>query len=301
MRSFKETIEKDFVQFLVLKGITDRTQERYLSDIRYYIGMYVRDMLPGDNFSVFFKESAIQSFLKNRRSSTARSSIKNLLDCFRENRRIDASQYLHTIEYLKNLAKTKTENQMDFLTKPQIEYLLKGKVEYTMKQLVHKEVLSVVIVLAYYFLFDQDQLLKLKASDVNLEARVIRNLRSDANDNVTKWLPINNEVYTVLYLYCNTQNLSNKNEPFLYIKGAPASNNSINLILSILKSKANQSVIQTSVDIQKLLRTRVLLDLYESDGKRAIDFIRIMGLKRNTQLENALEEFLSIDKNSMLV
>lgn len=169
--------------------------------------------------------------------------------------------------------------------------------EYTRKQYEYKEVLSAVISLSYFFLFDQDLMFKLKNSDVDLRKRRIRNLRADLDNRACKWLTIDEKALTMLEPYILTRKLHSAKEPFLYIKGQPANNPNMNYLLSILKNKANFQIIQTTIDIRKIIRSRISLDLELTEGKAVIDFLKIMGLKRNTHLDNVLEKFL-LKKNN---
>lgn len=286
---------QDFEQYLNVKAITARTKERYISDITYYLNKCVGRKLAEDKFEIYFTESNIKFYLQRRRSSTARAALRNLLESYKEKKRIDSDEYLNVLEKLQRLGRTETEKQMSFLSQEEIGFLISPRIEFTKKQAIYKNELIAVVALAYYFLFDQDLMFKLKKSDVDIKNRRIRNLRADTEEVACKRLEICDEAYEMLIPYVLTRQSSTPDEPFLYIRGIPANNSNINYLLSILKSKANNKLIQTSVDVRGIIRSRILNDLYKTEGKAAIDFLRIFGLKRSTQLENALLEFLADD------
>ncbi|MEK3757851.1 hypothetical protein MKZ07_05360 [Paenibacillus sp. FSL P4-0338] len=235
--------------------------------------------------------------MEQRKSSTARAALRNLLECFKEKKRIDAAEYLLILERIQQFFEKEEKKQVIFLSQDQINFLLSSRIEYTKKQQAYKEVLSATIALSYYFVFDQDLIFKLKNSDVDIDNRRIRNLRAEAENKACKWLTIGDEAYEMLIPYIQTRQNSSPNASLLYIRGIPANNSNINYLFSILKSKANYNFLQTTVDVRGIIRSRILNDLYRTEGKAAIDFLRIFGLKRSTQLENALEKFLT-DVNS---
>ncbi|MBP2112514.1 hypothetical protein [Paenibacillus silagei] len=235
--------------------------------------------------------------MEQRKSSTARAALRNLLECFKEKKRIDAAEYLLILKRIQQLVEKEEKKKMLFLSQDQINFLLSSRIKYTKKQKAYKDVLSATIALSYYFVFDQDLIFKLKNSDVDIENRRVRNLRADTDNKACKWLLICDEAYEMLIPYILTRQNSSANAPFLYIRDVPANNSNINYLFSILKSKANYNYLQTTVDVRGIIRSRILNDLYRSEGKVAIDFLRIFGLKRSTQLENALEKFLT-DVNS---
>lgn len=290
-----EIIRKDFIQYLNLKErqISPRTQARYLSDIEYYINNYINTTTLINELPLIFIEQRLKSFLKNRKSSTARATLKHFLGCLYENKRIDDSTYIRIHDYLKKLGKTSLEKQMEFLNDEQLNFIFSKQIEYKNKESAEKLILPLVVSMAYNFLFEQEHLIKLKWSDINLNERKVRNLRSELDDTVVKWIEMNNKTYELIKEYQKSCTRKYKmDDSFLYIKNQPANNTTINSILYIFKHKANFNAIKTSVDIQKIHRSRILKELLLTEGKSTIDFIKILGLRRNTQLEHALEEYL---------
>ncbi|MNP48739.1 hypothetical protein D3C76_1428770 [compost metagenome] len=116
---------------------------------------------------------------------------------------------------------------------------------------------------------------------------------------MSEWISIDQKGCELIKAYQDTVTNTKNEDAFLVIDGRCATNNSINSVLSVLKRKANINMIKTSVDIQKINRSRILKDLMDTNGKDTIEIIKILGLKRNTQLEHALEEFLLNDNSKM--
>lgn len=296
MLSLDEIIRKDFVQFLKLKdsSVSERTIQRYLSDIRYYAENYIDTtiIIKEKGFSVFFKKPEIKNFLSQRRSSTARASLKNFVEMTHENKLIADALYIEVLEYLKSLKKTKVEEQMEFLSERQLLFIQSDLIQYKEKYPEYKLLLPLIIGLSYNFLFEQEHLIRLKWSDIDLEKQQIRNLRNTLDRRALEWLSIPDTIFSLFIVYRDLQKNIRKDATFLSFQDQPLKNGIVNSVLYTFKHKANKTNMDSSVDIQKIIRSRILKDLIETEGQATIDFIKILGLKRNTQLEHALEEFL---------
>jgi hypothetical protein len=69
--------------------------------------------------------------------------------------------------------------------------------------------------------------------------------------------------------------------------------NSINAMMGILmQRKQNSAHLTTRVNLQKVIRSRIFLDLIASEGRDLMLFYSIMGLKKDTQLTSAIQEYL---------
>lgn len=81
-------------------------------------------------------------------------------------------------------------------------------------------------------------------------------------------------------------------DDFLIINGTKADTNSINSVLGVLKRQENVKCIGTTVDLQKLIRSKIYNSLVESQGTELISYFHIVGLNKATQLEAALRKYL---------
>ncbi|MBT2289154.1 hypothetical protein J7E73_08410 [Paenibacillus albidus] len=299
-----DVIRKDFIQFLNLKDrqITVNTQKRYLSDIQYYVDNYIETSLLINNFELFFNFQAVKNFLSKRRSSTARATLRNFLECLFTNKYIDATLHFEIQEFLKSLKKTKLEQQMVFLNESQLSFIFSDLIRFKDKESDANHLLPLILSLSYNCLFEQEHLMKLKWSDIDLNRKKIRNLRSDLDESIVKWIEMDERTYRLINIYKDHYKTKiSETDSFLYINGHPANNKTINAMLQIFKHKANLDILKTTIDIQRLYRSRMLIDLLQSEGRVAIDFIKIVGLKRNTQLEHALEEYLMYEYSKKLL
>ena len=289
----KHFINKDYAMFLKTKerGLVPRVREQYLRDINNYVENYLEESALID-FNSFFAKHLIKRFLENRTGSTARAALTNFLEllCSADLRKIDLESYFRIKETIQSVKKTPKE-KLDFLTEEDINYIM-HETEFSIKQTEEKILTPLIFTLAYHMLFEQDHIYKLKRNDVKIEERKIRNLRHDYDESVDKWIEMNLYSYNVIKKYCDQYD-GTLNAPFVIIKGAPANNQTVNKMLhGVYRSTKNRSKLTITVDVQKLIRSRVLIDLRNTQGQSLMKFFEIMGMKRNTQLENALHQYL---------
>jgi hypothetical protein len=68
---------------------------------------------------------------------------------------------------------------------------------------------------------------------------------------------------------------------------------SINAMLGILmQRKRNSANLTTRVNLQKVIRSSIFLALIASEGRDLMLFYSIMGLRKDTQLTSAIQEYL---------
>lgn len=299
--SIEDIIEIDFLKYLDNKGnsLSLRTKKRYLSDIKSYVEQYIIISSVINGLDKFFVQRDISSFLNGRKSSTARATIVNFMGFLKEYGHLNIIKYTELIDYLKSLKPTKTEKQMEFLSKEQLSFLLNNRIIYNKEDSEEvRTVLPLLLMLSSQLIFEQDHLIKLNWSDVDLDRKRVRNLREDSLAN--KWINIDDVLNNMLIKQRQKASSIKNNAPVLTFKGERLDNSKINTLLLILKRKHNSNILGTSINIQKINRSRILQDLNNSNGTATIEIIKITGLTKNTQLEHALEEYLLNEYSKMI-
>ncbi|OAB42098.1 hypothetical protein [Paenibacillus antarcticus] len=298
--SIENIIKIDFIKYLDNKEnpISLRTKQRYLSDINYYVEHYIINSNVINGLDKFFVTRDILSFLNKRKSSTARATVMNFISFLKEYGHLTSIKYLELTDYLKSLRPTIIEKQMQFFTDEQLSFLLNNRIFYSKKDSEEaRTLLPLLLILSSQLIFEQDHLIKLNWSDVDLDKKRIRNLRKDSL--AYEWINIDDALCQMLIEQRQKTNFITITTPVLTYKGERLDNSKINSLLSILKRKYNLNILKTSTDIQKINRSRILQDLNNSKGATTIEIIKITGLTKNTQLEHALEEYLLNEYSKM--
>lgn len=224
--------------------------------------------------------------------------IKNDFIGFMNEREVnkDTTDYLNIKNELDNY-QTTTENTKDFFNKDDIDYLLSFQYEYGKKRGIEAQLVApLIIALSYYLLFEQMHISNLQIADVDLLNSRIKNPRASSNIFVKQWIPLNDTVIELLRRYLDYRSqfsLLKDNDKLIVLNGQKLDNRSINEVLNIFNdTKGNTNRLSTRVNLQKIIRTRILFDLEETNGHSLIDFFLLIGLKKNTQLKTAIEEYL---------
>lgn len=298
--SIENIVHHDFLKYLNRKEnqISSRTKQRYLSDINYYLENYINNSSIIDGLDKFFVPRDIESFLNNRRSSTARAAVVNFMNFLKEYGHLSTLKYIELNDYLRSLKLTIVEKQMKFFYDEELSFLLSDKIHFGKKDTEEdKTILHLILMMSYHLIFEQDHLIKLNWSDVDLDKKRINNLREDRL--AYKWISLNDGLWKKLSQMKQNTTEINEDSPVLIYKGERLNTNKINSLLSILKRKQNLSILGGSTDIQKINRSRILQDLNNTRGKETIEIIKITGITKNRQFEHALEEFLLSEYSRM--
>lgn len=307
MNEFKkrvfETIRIDFAKYLDLKDRvnTTETKKRYMDDLDDYIGKYLINRAMLEEYCDVFNKLDIHGFLKNRKSSTAKYALGNLLQFYHFNKKITDSDYLDIQNELKKHKSIKIY-EADFLTEADINYVFNKLFVHETSKNEEYVLLKVIIVLSHQFMFEQKHIMNLKWEGIDFQSGVIRNPRSYDDSLVSEWMNMDEQTFNTLKsygkLYISTHGSIKPNSYFLEHKRDNI--NAINNILGIINDRAIfYNHISTRVGIQKLIRSKILIDLEQTSGAALMNYYRIFGCKKDTQLNTSIKEYLARDKSKM--
>lgn len=291
------TITNDFLVFLQLrnKGISEETRKHYLGDLKYYITNYFERSMLFESYNDLFDKLKISSYLKSRKGATAKAALSNLLEFYLHTKRISPSDYLDIKKEIKSYVITGND-ELDFMSIEDIKFIFSKSVEFRFHDRDEEARIIAPLIwsLAYYALFEQKHIQSLSWRDIDLDKKIIRNIRSKSDSLVEDWIALDETTISALQEYLDYfGNKVKKSASLIHIAGKPASNVGINKMLSILNGRVeNSTKLSTNVNIQKLNRSRILHDLQASNGGSLMFYFRVLGNIRNKQLENAVNEYL---------
>ncbi len=275
-----------------------QSMDRYLSDFDYFVTRFIIGKVIEGDFDSFFSEHTIKSFLNYRSASTARATITNLIEYFFTNHSITLEQYFGYKGKIK-YDKLSQKEDFSFLTKTQINNIFSSNIEFRFEKrdFEIKHIAPFVWSLCYFFGFEQKHLIELKLYDVMNNQ--IKNVRYYDDYLVKKWIPMNDitcNYYNNYMEYRKTQSL--KTDNLLVYRNSNLTNDAINKMFSILNNRRdNRQRIGTQVNAQKLNRSMALNFLLDSPKNNDITLylIHLFGMKKSTQLDNALREYFIIE------
>lgn len=304
MENFKtyifNSMRTDFSKYLDFKdrANTTDTKKRYIDDLEVYIEEHLKFRTLIEDYTDIFNKSDIRAFLTSRKSTTNKYALSNLLSFYHYNDRINDSFFLEIKNELKKY-KVKKPKDMDFLSGNDFKFIFDSALEseeYDQEK-TEKQLLKLILLLSYNYMFEQRHLFNLLWDDIDIQNRTIRNPRYNAAELNQDKFELNNEVYELLL---SLYEMSNKIESKYIFENMRNDKNSINNLLGILNNRQKNSLqISSKVNLQKMIRSKILLDLMNSEGKSLINFYKIFGVTKDTQLTTAIKEYLVLEKSKM--
>ncbi|WP_236339935.1 hypothetical protein [Paenibacillus plantiphilus] len=291
------TITSDFIVFLQLrnKGISEETQKHYLSDLKYYLTNYFENSTMFENYNDLFDGLKISNYLSKRTGATAKAALSNLLEYYLHTNRLFPQDYLNIKKEIKVFVSTGNDD-LDFLSVEDIKFIFSKNVEYRFHDRDSEARITAPLIwsLAYHALFEQKHIQSLKWNDIYLEGRLIRNFRAKDDSLAGDVIQLDEITIKAIQNYLDYFGSKVKNkETLIQINGKRASNVGINKMLAILNRRVeNNNKLSTNVNIQKMNRSKILHDLQSSNGEQLFNYYKILGNRRNKQLENAINEYL---------
>lgn len=291
--------KEEFEEFLKKKNI--KSIKQYISDYEYFTKNYVLDKVVINDIESFFSKCLIEEFLYSRRSNTASAMLRNLIEFMYSNYNFNADNYLKYNNRVKKGSRKKDKQEISFLTQEDIKFIMSDEVKFKFEKDRDKELMIVSPIvwgLSYYCCFEQNHITKLTIDDLKLEINQIRNIRSDESYLAKRWIEINNEFKHKLKSYIEyRKTLDIRTNKLILYSNSEAANKELNKMYDVLDRVDNSKFLSTTVDSQKIVRSRVMHMLLLSNGEDMSDLLHLFGLEKKTQFESAVSEYLVL-KNS---
>ncbi|NGP59058.1 hypothetical protein FLT15_12025 [Paenibacillus thiaminolyticus] len=293
---FESIIKNDFTGFLNDREISEDTKSRYISDLEYYFNNCISSLTVFDEYKDYFNKFALKNYHERRKTATARYAISNLVEYFKVIDKLNATEYLNIKNELKKYQKIK-QDVNDFLNRDDIDYLLAFQYKFGKKRSVEdKLVAPLIIALSYYALFEQTHISNLQIKHLDLLNSRIKNIRLLHDNFVQEWIPINDTMVELIKRYLEYRRqfgVLKDDDSMIVLNGQKPTNRSINDVLNIFNdTKGNTDRLSARVNLQKIIRTRILLDLIKTNGQSLINFYSVIGFNKDTQILSATKEYL---------
>jgi integrase len=188
---------------------------------------------------------------------------------------------------------------MEFLSENDFKFLFNSalEIEENDQERTEKKILKLILLFSYNFLFEQRHLFNLQWGDIDLKNRTIKNSRYNIKDLNLDEFEMNTEIYELVTSVYGI--LGRKDNEYIF-ESMKHDKNAINNLLGILNGRQKNFLkISSTVNLQKVIRSRIVLDLINSEGKSLINFYKIFGLTKDTQLTTAIKEYLALEKSRM--
>jgi 5-methylcytosine-specific restriction endonuclease McrA len=270
------------------------TLTRYKIILDDYFNNFVIDKVTKDDYSAIFNEERLK--LLKRKSNNVRPSLLRFLDFLNQEGFIDETQHYQLQNSVRSVFTSEEhekESTLEFLTPNEIHNLFSNKIQYRYEYEVN--LLPLICSLSFFYMFKQEDVINLKISDVNLELKLLRNVRHTVdNPDLVEWLSINDITLNNLETYLKyRQTLNYPDDDLLILDNGPLDNNKINKLFSCFVRKNNMLLFGNKKIYQGMItRSMMLYTLISTDGNGLYPIL--LEQEMNAYLVDALKEYLSI-------
>jgi hypothetical protein len=271
------------------------TLSRYKVILEDYFNSNVIDKVEKDDYIAIFSRERL-SLLLRRKSNNVRPSLIRFLDFLYEEKFIGELDFFQLQNNVKSVfvsEEQERETSVEFLTPNEIRTLFSDQIQFRYEY--EEQILPLVCSLSFFYMFKQEDVIKLKLSDIDLELQRIKNVRlTDENSDLVEWLSINDITFKYLKAYLTyRQTLNYPEDTLLVMENTPLDNPKINRLFNCFERRDNKLLFGNKKIYQSLLtRSMMLYILISTNGKGLYQILLEQDM--NTALEHAFYEYLSI-------
>lgn len=285
-----EDIQRTLDEFnAFILDVKPRTKQQYSDIVKDYLINEVLNKVVIDDYEDIFSTEKISDFQINfRRSNVVRAALGKLRDYFITTGHL--TKYFN-FEY-QPLAVKKLDTYA-ILSKEQIDIIFGDDITFRTTQ--EQYVTKCICALFYSCLFEQRHIMNLRRSDILLEERRIRNIRTDesGNDELLKWIEMNDLTAKHInnYIRFCSENKIDISDRFIIVENKPIDNPKIGLCLATYSHKKRNLVECFTPNGQMLNLSMIYYWLVSSEGKAMSTIVQVVGIS-NEQWKKAFKLYL---------
>lgn len=288
-----EILMSEFIVFA-----TEKYQPSTLSQYRVILDDYfhnnVIDKVEQNEYTEIFGQDRL-SLLK-RKSNNVRPSLLRFLEFLYEERFIEEIEFYRLQNNIKAVFVAEEhvkESSIKFLTPNEIRILFSDQLNF--RNDYEEKLLPLICSLSFFYMFKQEDVIKLKLSDIDLEQQRIRNVRhTEDSSDLVEWLLLNDITTKYLKSYlAYRQNLPYSGDTLLIMDNSPLNNSRINTLFNCFDRRDNKKLFGDKKINQSLLTRSMMLYILISTKGEGLYRI-LLEQDMNTYLEQAFNEYLSI-------
>lgn len=288
-----EILMSEFIIFATEK-YQPSTLSRYKVILDDYFHSNVIEKVKQDDYIEMFSQERLS--LLGRKSNNVRPSLISFLEFLHAEKFIGESDFFKLQDNIIKIfvsGEQLRESSTKFLTPNEIRTLFNDRLDF--KNDYEEKILPLVCSLSFFYMFKQEDVIKLKLSDIDIERKQIRNVRNagDSSD-LVEWLLLNEITIKYLKIYlAYRQTLNYSEDTLLVMDNGPLNNNKINTLFNCFGRANNKALFGGKKVYQGLLtRSMMLRILIYTEGKGIYNIL--LEQEPNAYFNQAFNEYLSI-------
>lgn len=284
-----------FMEFATEKAqYQPSTLSRYKVILDDYFQSNVIDKVKKDNYGEIFKQERLS--LIRRKSNNVRPSLLGFLNFLYEEKFIDELDHYQLQNNVKSAfvsEEQESEDSIEFLTPNEIRTLFSDQLHFRYEY--EEKMLPLICSLSFFYMLKQEDVIKLKLSDLDLEQQKIRNVRrTEEHPDLVEWLSLNDVTVKYLKAYLTyRQTMHYLGDSLFVMENGPLDNTKINKLFKCFDRRDNRVLFGNKKVHQSILtRSMMLYILISTNGKGLYQIL--LEQEMNTALDQAFNEYLSI-------
>ena len=189
----------------------------------------------------------------------------------------------------------KVEEDIEFYAPQDIKNLFSGRLVF--KTTEEAKILPLICSFSFFCMMKQGEIAKLKISDVDIENKRVRNIKTVGNEqtNLAEWINLEDITYGYLVDYLKFRESLKVNAEELMVTegGTPISNKDFNRIFSSVRREENKTLLNGKIIKQELLIRSMMLYILTSTKGQGLYDIMLTHQPKNRQFIYAFKEYLS--------
>lgn len=263
-----------------------------------YLDINILGKVDNDDYTNIFQLDLLRKI--NRKANTVRPALKLLLDSLEQEGVLKTKiNYLTAKNNIEQAFPGKNEKEgkeAEFYTPQEIKTLFSGNLVF--KTVEESKMLPLICSFSFFCMMKQGEIAKIEMSDVDIEKKRVRNIKTKGNKQtgLVEWINLEDVTYGYLIDYLQYRESLNVNAEKLMVtkNGAPLINKDFNRIFNTLKRVENQSLLNGKVIKQEVLITSMMLYILTSTNGQGINEIMLIHEpKNNKPFEYAFKEYLT--------
>ncbi|MGE7761518.1 HNH endonuclease [Peribacillus sp. NPDC097895] len=286
-----------FIEYVTEQAkLQPSTISSYKVILNDYFENYVIGKVTKNDYEKIFNIERL-SLLRRRKSNNVRPSLLHFLEFLRYEGFLKdylCFQLQNNIKSVFVSEEPLRKKEISFLTPNEIRKLFSNKVVY--KYEYEEKILPLLCALSFFYMFKQEDVIKLKMEDIDFEKNRIKNIRRLAyNSDLVEWMSINEITANYLQEYLSYRDtLHTQENALLIMNNAPLNNKKINMLFNCLNRVDNLALFEGKNIYQGLLIRSMMLYILVSTKGKGIYQILMEQETNSRAFEYAFNEYLSI-------
>lgn len=300
----KEFLLYGFEEFCIEKEqLRSQTVTTYLRIMEVYFDQVIINKIHNNDYVGLFDEKNLMQIRSIIKNNALRATFLNFLDFLKDADFLDDDYEVFQInQKITNILtgeNKKAERNVEILTPKEVKNLFEGKFDY--KTIEEEIVAPLIVALSFFCMFKQNEIFKLKLSDVDLKKRSIRNMKYTENINMVEYIKVNDTLYRILQNYIEYRaSLNTEFEELIIIQNKPINMNSLNKMLSVYKRVDNNSKLgNKNIHCEMLIRTMIHYQLQRNVDEALYNIFGIFK-NMNEDIKSIFNQYIEDKRNENL-